>query len=98
MDPSVAYKTRLTDRRTRRDTCWARVRLISYARLAAGAGFFAALWMAFALQLFSGWAALAPLFVYIGLAIYHERLHRLGRRLNRSVVFYERALDRVEDR
>jgi hypothetical protein len=98
MDPSATYKTRLEDRRARRDTCWGRVRLISYARLAAGAGFFAALWMAFVLQLFSGWVSIAPLVVYIGLAIYHERLHRMGRRLNRSVVFYERALNRVEDR
>jgi hypothetical protein len=98
MNPSDTYKTRLEDRRNRRDTCWRRVRLISYGRLAAGIGFFAALWMAFALRLFSGWVSLLPLISYIGLAIYHERLHRLGQRLNRSVVFYERALDRVEDR
>jgi hypothetical protein len=98
MNPSETYKARLEDRRTRLGACQRAVRLISYVRLAFGISFFATLWMAFSPQWFSGWIALAPLAIYIGLAIYHERLHRLGRRLHRSVGFFERALDRVEDR
>src|SRR5262245_35737982 len=98
MEPSTEYQARLSDRRARRDRCWQQTRLISYVRLAAGLGFFAALWVAFALHLFSGWFSLLPLGIYIGLVIYHERLHRLGRRLARSVTFYERGLERIEGR
>src|SRR5215831_9358577 len=98
MDPSIEYNSRLDARRRWRDWCWQRIRTISHIRLVAGLSFFAALWAAFLEHRFSGWFVLLPLAVYIGLVVYHERLHRTGRRSMRAVAFYERGVARVEDR
>ena len=74
------------------------MRKVGYARLTLALVFLLMLWLAFALHALSGWLALIPAVLFLGLVFYHERLRRAYDRAKRSVVFYERGLDRLENR
>jgi len=74
------------------------MRKVSYARLTLALLFLLMLWLALALHAISGWLSLAPAALFVGLVFYHERLRRAYDRAKRSVVFYERGLDRLENR
>lgn len=96
--PLAEYQKRLRDRINLRDGCWTRMSRIGYARLGAAGLVVLCIWQAYTIHLFSGYLAFLPVALFIVLAIYHERLHREWKRAKRSVAFYERGLDRLEDR
>jgi hypothetical protein len=98
MDCAAEYQKRLAQRRTVRDQCWDRMRKVGYARLTLALLFLFILWVAFALHAISGWLSLVPAALFVGLVFYHERLRRAHERAKRAVVFYERGLDRLENR
>ncbi len=55
-------------------------------------------WMAFGGGWISGWWLLAPLLVFVGLIIWHDRILQQRQKVEREVAFYENGLLRLEDR
>jgi DNA mismatch repair ATPase MutS len=52
----------------------------------------------FAVHAIPSWFLFFPAGTFIGLMVYHERLRRAWDRAKRAVGFYERGIDRLEDR
>jgi hypothetical protein len=98
MNPTAEYRKRLAERLAVRDGCWTRMKSIGFVRLAMVLSFLGMLWLAFVVRAFSFWFAVIPALLFIGLAIYHDRLRREFDRTNRAAKFYERGLDRLENR
>jgi hypothetical protein len=98
MNPTAEYRKRLAERLAVRDGCWSQMKTIGFVRLAMALSFLGMLWLAFAVRAFSGWLAVIPAALFIGLALYHDRLRRAYDRANRAAKFYERGLDRLENR
>jgi hypothetical protein len=88
---------RLRDRQQRRDQCWSRIRLVGFLRLGTVLLFMALLWPVLSSRI-PAWLLLLPVAVFILLAFYHERLYRARDRAQRAVTFYERGLERIENR
>ena len=55
-------------------------------------------WLAFFKDVFSGWFLLAPLAVFIGLLVYHERVARRQQLAQRGTAYYDRGVTRLDDR
>jgi hypothetical protein len=55
-------------------------------------------WAAFRSRALSPWWLAAPVAAFIGLASYHTQILRVRELAERAVIFYEKALARVEDR
>jgi DNA mismatch repair ATPase MutS len=55
-------------------------------------------WWAFKRDAFSGWWLLVPLFLFVGLAIFHAEILRRRSFAERAVNFYRKGLERIEDR
>ncbi|HTV56344.1 MAG TPA: mismatch repair protein [Terriglobia bacterium] len=55
-------------------------------------------WLVIYLRILSPFWLLAPIAIYIALAIFHERVNRLRSRAERSAVYYQRGLARIENR
>ncbi len=98
MTPLDEYQNRLRDRKKLRDECWARIGKVGYARLGSVGLVIFCIWQAFTIHLFPGAITLLPVVLFVVLVLYHERLHRQWRRAKGAVAFYERGLDRLEDR
>ena len=98
IDPTSEYRKRLTDRETRRDLCLARIRLVGYLRLVTALLLIPMLWIVFGARIMSAWFLFLPIGAFGILAFYHERLYRARDRAQRAVTFYERGLERIENR
>jgi hypothetical protein len=98
IDPSAEYLKRLRDRQHRRDQCWSRIKLVGALRLVVVLVFLGMLWPVFGLKLFSPWFLLGPAGVFVFLVLYHDRLFRAKDRAQRAVTFYERGMERIENR
>jgi hypothetical protein len=98
MNPASEYRERLSQRTMARDRCRYNAQVVSYLRLGISLVFLVVLWLAVFMKAISAWFIPGPALVFAALALYHARLSRLEARANRAVVFYERALERVEDR
>jgi hypothetical protein len=98
MNPTAEYQKRLTERQALRDQCWARMDLVGWIRLSVAIIFLGMLWLVFAAHAVPGWIAFFPAVIFIVLVVYHDRLRRAWQRAKRAVVFYERGLDRLQDR
>jgi len=97
-DPSLEYQKRLLDRQARLQRCFSRIRIVSYFRLGIGLVFFLTLWLVFGIRVASLSSLLLPIGAYIFLALYHDRVYRERDRAKRAVTFYERGLERIENR
>jgi MutS domain V len=75
-----------------------RSRVVSYLRLAVSLLFLATLWLALFVRALPARFSIGPVLVFVVLALYHERLRRIESRASRAVAFYERGLERAEDR
>jgi hypothetical protein len=73
-----------------------RIRLVSFLRLGVVLLFLALLWPALSSKVIS--PLLLPVAGFILLALYHERLYRARDLAQRAVTFYERGLERIENR
>jgi hypothetical protein len=71
---------------------------VGYFRLATALLFIGMLWLVFGSKVLSAWALIFPVSVFCGLALYHDRLYRARDRAQRAVSFYERGLERIENR
>ena len=96
--PHVEYTQRLQVRQTTVTQLSDRDRLIGNARLSLfllAVGF---VWFFCRPGTLSWWWLLVPLGIFVGLVLFHERVRRRLRLAERSVAFYQRGLDRLEDR
>jgi hypothetical protein len=98
VNPSQEYERRLNARRETVEHYRNLDHLIGNVRLITGAVFFLAVWLAAGPHLISGWWVLLPIIAFVILVAQHESVRARGRRAQRSVVFYERGIARIEDR
>ncbi len=98
MTPSEDYRLRLARWREAHSRAARRYRQLGNARLATGLGAVVLAALAFGAGLISGWWLLAPLAVFIGLAIVHDRVDNARAAAARGVAYYERAEARLENR
>jgi len=97
-DPVAEYRRRLEARRREVGRHQRQHIRLGNARLGVAAAAAVMAWMRFSQGWFSAWWLLAPLGVFIALAVVHERVLRRRDHCERAVRFYERGLDRLEDR
>ncbi|MBI3249441.1 MAG: DNA mismatch repair protein MutS [Deltaproteobacteria bacterium] len=92
------YDSRLTQRRAEVTRQALASERISRARLATVVLGLSLWWFAIHPGILAqGWLVL-PVMLFLWLVLVHERVRRVARRAQRSVVFYERGLARLEDR
>ncbi len=96
-NPSFEYEQRLAKRLERKEYYQWLDRWVGNTRLIVGLLFFATLWLALWMDLFSAWVAVAPVVGFVVLIGCHEHVYKMGRRAQRSVEFYQRNLDRIND-
>ena len=96
--PHEEYGRRLAKAQERRREQQRRERLVGYSQLAVSA--VAVIWVVWLLRHWSrsGFFLVLPVAAFIVLAAIHERLIRSVRHWSRVVRFYERGLERLEDR
>ena len=98
LDPLAEYRKRNTAWLTFWNLCLFRTQVVSWLRLAVGLVFCGLLAFSFWRGEYSGWWFLFPVIVFVGLTLYHERLRREIKRAKRGVAFYERGIERIENR
>lgn len=98
MDPSEEYAHRLAHWQSQLSDLQRRFVWIGNVRL--GVALFAAVlaWLAFKLDIVSGWSLLIPLAAFIALVIFHERVARKQTFSGRAAKLYQTGLDRLSDR
>ncbi len=97
-DPGTQYRRRLAERRTRQEMLSRLDSRFSMARLVTVAVGLVVAWAVFDPErLALAWLAV-PAVVFVGLAIAHERVVHRKERAQRAIAYYERGLERVEDR
>jgi hypothetical protein len=97
-EPQVEYARRLDDRRAEIARLARIDEWISRGRLAAFVSGVGLWWFGVRPELLSEVWLVAPLLVFVGLLLAHERVRRASRLALRSVNFYEWGLARLEDR
>ena len=97
VDPANEYRTRLADRRTAELKLAKRDKLLSHARLVTfvAGGVLAILWWRAAVPV---WCLAFPAIAFAVLLHRHDRVIRAYQTAQRATVFYQRGLDRFEDR
>jgi hypothetical protein len=95
--PADIYRHRLDDRRAERDRLGRHEGTVANLRVGLFAVTAVVAWLAWGERIGWGWIVV-PIAGFVGLVVVHERLKRLIHRAGRAVAYYERGLDRVEDR
>jgi len=98
MGPLAEYQERRAQREALLVASVRRMRLVGLLRLATGLGFLALLLISLDLHWFSAWWCVVPVIAFIVLAIHHERVRKAATRAQRAVKFYDRGIERLEDR
>ena len=98
MNPIAEYHRRLTERRTVAEREQAQFRWIGNARLLTGIVGVIMAFFVFGEVVISFWWLLAPLILFLILVVAHARVWENLERANRSVLFYERGIERLENR
>jgi hypothetical protein len=96
--PAAEYKRRLEARLATAAAERSRGAKAAYLRLAVAVVFVAAVWLVIGPQILAPWWLAAPVAVFIALAAWHARVDRRQRRAERAAAYFERALERLEDR
>jgi hypothetical protein len=97
-DALSIYKDRLSNRHYSLQKLLRRTRLVGYLRGVAGLLIPVTLWLAVVPHLVSIWLTLIPVSVFFALHKYYEETYRKLSCGNRSIEFYERCIDRIENR
>ena len=97
-DPHIEYSERLRQRRAVSARLDRRHAALGYAKV--GVFVLAVLtgWIAFTQRWYSAWWLAAPAMVLGGLALEHERVIRARKAAARACAFFEKGLERLEDR
>ena len=96
--PKDQYQTRLAQRRDSRERYRRRYRQLGNARLATGVTALAIAAASLGASWISAWWLLAPVLVFIPMAIVHGRVDDSLKKAARAVSYYERGLARLENR
>ena len=96
--PAEIYRQRLAAREREVALLDRRHLILSNARLAVFLLGATLSWLAWISHLLSGWWVLAPVIIFIALAVAHDRVLRRRSRARRAVTFYSHGLDRLADR
>lgn len=98
MQPLEAYRQRLVERRALADHARRQFGLIANARLAVfGIGLLLGI-LAFGFNLLSPWWLCLPGLTFVALLILHDQAGRRRERAERAASFYERGVERLEER
>jgi hypothetical protein len=97
-DPHIEYSERLRQRRAVSARLDRRHAALGYAKV--GVFVLAVLtgWIAFTQRWYSAWWLAAPAMVLVGLAFEHERVMRARKAAARACAFFQKGLERLEDR
>jgi len=98
MEPLAEYRERRTQRQALLVASVRRMRLVGLLRLGTGLGFLLMLLLSLDLQWFTAWWCVVPVVAFVVLAIHHERVRKAANRAQRAVAFYDRGIERLEDR
>ncbi len=98
MNPNEEYRSRLAERRLLATREQKLFRSIGNARLATGIIGVGMCFFVFGEVLISFWWLAIPLVLFFLLVVLHARVVERLERANRAVLFYERGLERLEDR
>ncbi len=98
VNPNEEYQRRLAERRTVAIREQKLFRSIGNARLATGIIGVGMCFFVFGEVLISFWWLAVPLVLFFILVVIHARVVERGERANRAVLFYERGLERLENR
>jgi hypothetical protein len=96
-DPREVYRHRLDQRREARSRLGRREGAVANLRAALFVAALAIGWLAAGGRVAWAWIAV-PIAGFVALVVYHVRLKRLIHRADRASAYYERGLERVEDR
>lgn len=96
--PIAEYRAHLDRWRALHTRCEDRYRQLGNARLWTGLAAFVLAGLALGAELISPWWLIAPVVVFIALAITHERVDRERARAARGLAHFERCVGRVEAR
>ena len=97
-DPRAAYSQLLNERRADISLRENRHQSFGYARLATVAAAVAIVWFSLAQQTISIAWVTVPILIFAALTIIHDQLLQKLERRKRAVLFYERALARLDDK
>jgi hypothetical protein len=95
VSPSEEYRSRLEKWRAAHVRCEVRFRQLGNARLATGVGAVVLAALGFGAGWISPWWLVAPLIVFIVLAIIHDRVDGKRAAAGRGVAYYERLIARL---
>jgi hypothetical protein len=98
VNPIAEYQRRLAERRTAAVREQKLFRWIGNARLATGIAGVGMAFFVFGEVVISVWWLVAPLALFLILVVIHARVVESLERANRAVLFYERGLERLENR
>ncbi len=98
MTPIAEFQARLAERRAAALREQKRFRSIGNARLGTGIVGVGLAFFVFGEVLISFWWLIIPLILFLILVVVHARVVESLERANRSVLFYERGLERLENR
>ncbi len=96
--PAAEYTRRLTAQQALARRLARLERQISISRLGVFLAGAVVAFLAIDRHAFSLWWIAAPVAVFLGLVLFHERVITQRRRADRAVTFYERGLARIDDR
>jgi hypothetical protein len=95
VSPAQHYETRLNFWRDGHAAAVSRFRQLGNARLATAVAAVAIAGLSFGAGWMSAWWLVAPLVIFIGLAIVHDRVDRRRAAAARAISYFERALGRL---
>jgi len=97
-DPRAEYVRRLESTQTAEALCRGQDRRFGIAKLALGGIALILIGLALAAKVISVLWVMAPLLTFVILVVIHERVLRKLRRCSRTMAYYQRALERVDNR
>ena len=98
MNPLAEYQSRLAARRELSEREQKLFRTIGNARLLVGIAGVALAFFVFGETIVAPWWLLVPLAAFLALVVIHARVVERLERANRAVSFYQRGIERLEDR
>src|SRR5262245_55947807 len=97
-DASSIYRERLSQRYELLTALLSRVVTVVFMRGATGLMIPGILWQAFTFHFASAWLVILPAMLFVLFHRYYEKVHREMNAARRGITFYERGLQRLEDR
>lgn len=95
--PRGEYEARWAERRRAEAYLARRSDALGNVRLLVFLGGLALLGLVLFAHLLSGWWLFVPVFMFVGLAVHHERIFQERKRAARAAAFYEQGLRRLND-